>query len=256
MVFKANIPQPTDIISQSQLDISSNYQAAYEIYGKPNTENENIGDHVALNDSNEDDRGAHKKLTLNEQSSDPSTLVNEMGLYSKETNGKSEIYYRQESDGDVSQITDNGGISVGGLVLRAYVAFDFQGKIIEVERLDSEGDKIKVPVSYNVTNVTPNQALVQGKNIKADWNINFTDNLPTDDYFWVLQSFNDPLFSILSNKVVQAQPYNSATYSDTVTTSHFRAVGINIGTSSQTITPAAPVLGRLQRIIFQAYTVI
>jgi len=155
MVYKPAIPQSTDFISQSQKDMIGNFETLSDVWGKPNRENANVGDHVPLTDPKEDDRGGHKKLTMPEQAAAPTTLVNELGLYTKDTSGSTEIYYREESNGTERQLTSSGGISIGGLVLRAFVIFDFQGNIIEREELDDEGDTIKVPLSFNVRDVTP-----------------------------------------------------------------------------------------------------
>lgn len=254
-MYKPNVPQATDFISQSQIDFIDNFQTLSNIYGKPPSENENIGDHIPLDHPEEDERGNHKKTTFIEQGSDPTTGVNELGLYSKDNSGTTELYYRRESDGAVNQLTSSGGISVGGLVLRAAVLFDLEGTILEREEVNGDGDTIKVPLAFNVSSVTANQPPVNGRNIRADWTINFTTALPTVNYMWIIQSFNDVNFSILTNRVVQVQPFNSAAYASTVTANSFRAVGFNIASDSTTITPASPVIGRLDRIIFQAYTV-
>ncbi len=255
MVYKPAIPQSTDFISQSQKDIIGNFEDASDIWGKPPVGNANVGDHIPLTNVEDDHLGGHKKITMPEQSSAPTTLANEMGLYTKDTSGSTEVYYRRESNGTETQVTAGGGISIGGLVLRAYVVFDFQGNIVEVERLDAEGKKIKVPISFNVSSVTPNQPLVNNKNLVGDWDINFTQTLPTADYFWMYQSFNDSNPSIPGfPQLIQAEPFHSGTYSDAVSTTRFRAWSTYVP-SSGSVSPVGPVFGRLDRMIFQAYTV-
>jgi len=255
MVYKPLIPKPTDIISQSQVDMIGNFLTLDDVWGKPNTENVNVGDHIPLTDGNNDNLGGHKKITFIEQSAAPTTLVNELGLYTKNVGSAPEIFYRQESDGDETQLTSLKGISVGGLILRAAVIFDHEGNIVEKDGLNEDGEEIKIPLSYNVTSVTPNTAPVQDKNTRGDWNINFTNNLPTADYMWVYQSLNFPGPSPFTNTVVQAQPFPSATYSDSVSVSRFRAYSTNIPEASKTVTPNGPFFFRLLRMIFQAYTV-
>ncbi len=249
MVYKSNVPLSTDIVSISQQDFIGNNQSVNDIWGKPPQENENVGDHIPLTEADTEKHGGHKKTTFPEQAADPATLINEVGLYSKDTSDVTELYYRRESSGDVNQITSAGGISIGGLVLRAHVLFDLTGEIIEVDRLDADGNKIKVPVSFNITSVVQNVAL------SSDWTITFANALPTDDYMWVFQAFIDRNFLPLSNRVVNAQPMNSATYSSVITTTTFRAFGYNVASDTVTVTPAGPVVGRFDRMLFQAYTV-
>jgi len=253
MVYRANIPQSTDFISTSQINLINNFESVNDIYGKTPIENENVGDHVPLTTAQEDERGGHKKTTLIEQSSDSTTLVDELGLYSKDNSDITELYYREESDGTVNQVTDQGGIIVGGLVLRAYVLFDLNGNIIEVERLDEEDEKIQVPVSFNIRSIVLNTPPFQGVVNFTDYTINFTNSLPTADYMWILQSFNDNVFTQLTNPVVSAQPMNDGTYSNVVTANAFRAFGYNM--FKTTVANQSPVIGRFDRIIFQAYTV-
>jgi len=255
MVYKPNIPQPTDFISQSQKDMIGNFETTDSIWGQAPTEQENVGDHVPLTNAKLEDLGAHKKLSLPEQAVEPAPGVNEITLFSKDTSAVSELYYRRDGDAAGIQLTSLGGIIIGGLVLRAFVIFDFEGNIMEREELDSEGKTIKVPLSYNVSSVTPNQPLVQGKNIYGDWNINYTNNLPTADYIWDYRAFVDLNFNPFGLRLVQAQPFSTATYSAAVSTSHFRAFSTNIAGSGTSISPAGPVVLRLQRMIFQAYTV-
>ena len=184
MVFKPNIPQSSDFISQSQKDMIGNFETVDYIWGKQDAENENIGDHISLTNPKEDDQGAHKKLTFVEQSVEPAPGVNEITLFTKDTSAQPELFYRRDGDAAGIQLTSQGGINVGGLVLRAYVVFDSQGNILQREELDEEGKTIKVSLSYNVSSVTPNVALINGVNFSSDWNINFANNLPTADFFW------------------------------------------------------------------------
>ena len=256
MVYKPAIPQPTDFIAQSQKDMIGNFETVNELWGKEPTEDENIGDHVPLIDGNDDDLGAHKKTTLVQQSSEPVPKTNEIDLFTQDNAGVTEVYYKRDGDAAGNQITSLGGPVVGGLVLRAFVVFDFQGNIIEREELDEEGETIKVPLSFNVASVVPQQALQQGRNIFGDWLITYTKNLPTADYIWDYRAFIDVNFNITSATTVQAQPFSSATYASSVTAGSFRAWSTNIARDGTQITPAGPVIGRLDRMIFQAFTVV
>jgi len=255
MVYKPNIPQATDFISQSQKDMIGNFETTHDLWGKPPLENENIGDHIPLTDEKLDDRGKHKKTTLIEQAAEPAPGVDEITFFSQDTAAKPELYYRRDGDAAGFQLTSLGDPSIGGLVLRAFVVFDFQGNIIEREELDAEGKTIKVPLSYNIASIVANQALVNGVNIYGDWTITYSKALPTADYIWTYRAFVDNNFSILSGRTVQAQPFNTATYANAVTANTFRAWSSNIPRDGTTITPAGPVIGRLDRMVFQAFTV-
>ncbi len=54
----------------------------------------------------------HASLTLAETTA-PSTSASEGAVYTKDTGGQPELFYREESDGDEVQITDSGGLSGG-----------------------------------------------------------------------------------------------------------------------------------------------
>src|SRR3990172_2018461 len=51
--------------------------------------------------------GYHKKLTLREQSSDPSVPANNLSLYSKDVAGKTELFWK-DPDANVTQLTHLG----------------------------------------------------------------------------------------------------------------------------------------------------
>ncbi len=251
MAYKSNIPQPTDFISQSQKDFIGNYGTISNVWGKLPQENENVGDHIPLENPEEDERGGHKKLTLPEQTGDAATLVNELNLYSKEDNTRSELFYRKQSSGDVNKITDRGGLSVGGLILRAFVCFDLNANIIEVDRVDENGAPIRVPMSFNIASV-----VINGGVSVCDWTITFNTALPTADYIWVYQSANrvNPTAPQFASLVTSAQPRNDGTYSNTITATTFRGVIRNVPATGGSLAPN-PALFSGVRMIFQAYTV-
>lgn len=225
MVYKNNIPQLNDFISQSQVDMIGNFEVINRSWGLPNTENENIGDHVSLNDPNISNYGKHKKVTFVEQSAAPSTGVNEVGLYTKDTSGRPELYYRRESDGTESQLTDRGNITVGGMVLGAWVMFDFNGKVIEKITKDENGKKIKIPYKYNVSGVTVNQQNIGGKLINvADYTIAFETAMPDNNYCWVVGNYTRIALdgAAEGNVLVSAQAANNASYSTSVQTTSLR----------------------------------
>lgn len=238
MVFNPLIPQSTDFISQSQCDMLVNFRLVDSIWGQTPNDSENVGDHISLTSANVTRHGKHKKITAPQQASDPSTGSNEVALYSKDNSGTTELYYRRESSGDVNRLTDDGAVNMGGLVLRAFVAFDQNGNILENREVDGDGLVTLTPMSSNVASVVVNTAG------SSDWTITFTNALPTDDYMWIYQAFMDDS----SAGVVHAQPKNDATYGNVITTTTFNAYGY-------TMTPTGPVVGRFDRIYFQAFTV-
>lgn len=180
MGYKPGIPLSTDYIAQSQQDFINNFETVNKTYGLSVTPTENVGDHVALTETSEELIGKHKKTTLIKQAADPTVAASECALYSKGT--PPNIYYRRDGDASGNQLTSNGRISVGGLILRAYVLFDWQGNILNNSIVDSDGNKTEVPIKHNITSI------VQGTAGKADWTVNFTDTIGTADYFWVAQA--------------------------------------------------------------------
>jgi len=248
MVFKQNIPQPNDIIAQSQRDIKENFEETYNIWGKSPTESENIGDHMPLDTPEETDRGKHKKVTLIEQDPIPVAAANEAILYSEPVNGITELHYTRNLDATGSQLTSNRRLNVGGLVLRAYAVFDFTGKILERETLDDEGDTVKVPLSFNVGTID------QLSSTQSQWTINFTNPLGTNDYIWICQSFNNTRVSDEAvTGVFNAQPAKNGTYSDSVNSNYFVFMNANTPNNLPAFQPAINVG---LRMVFQAYTVI
>lgn len=231
-----------------------NFISLNTAWGKPPQGNENVGDHIPLTWPQQEYRGKHKKLTLVEQDADPAASADQLELYSKSDNGTTELYYRRNGDASGNKLTSGGSVSVNGLVLRAFVIFDFQGKILKTERLDADGNPFDLAMSYNVTDVVPTEPFPEDVNVYPSWNINFTNALDTDNYFWNVQSFNNTSYSILTSRTVQVQPYNSGTYGDTVTANRFRVVGYNIWNGSA-FSLQPPPFFRYDKIMFEAYTV-
>lgn len=225
MVYKNNIPQLNDFISQSQVDMVGNFESINRSWGLPNTEDENIGDHISLDNPNVANYGKHKKVTFVEQESAPSTGVNEIGLYTKDNSGRPEIFYRRESDGAESQLTDRGNITVGGMVLGAWVMFDFNAKVIEKITKDENNKKIKVPYKYNISSVTVNQQNIGGtfRNV-ADYTITFETAMPDNNYCWVVGNYTRITLdgAAEGNILVSAQAANNVTYANSVQTTSLR----------------------------------
>jgi hypothetical protein len=114
-VYTANIPQPGDDPSQSQGQILQNFQSLQDAQDK---------NHVTLQDIT--NRGLHKFLQMPEQGSDPTTAVNQGGLYCKDIAGFTRLVFRQENNGTIIQMTGIDPVSAtngytflpGGLLLQ------------------------------------------------------------------------------------------------------------------------------------------
>jgi hypothetical protein len=179
MTFDPTIPQPRDILSDSQSDLLTNF-------GQLNTQF--AVNHVAFNDGSSD-KGKHKFITFVEQADDPESQADEHLLYTKDDSGDTEIYGRPESNGTAFQMTKDGALYLGMLPFAA-VNFDSLGAI--------QGTALNVS---SVSVPTPGS---------ARFIVNFTNNAPDTNYFWSCSGFDNS-----SNPVI-GQPTNSATYSDIV----------------------------------------
>jgi hypothetical protein len=96
MTYTPDIPKPTDIPSQSQSIIRTNFNQLSSVFDI---------DHVAYNDGTVANRGKHDKSTYIEQGSDPTTAVDEIALYSKDVSGSTRLFLRQENNGSVIQLS-------------------------------------------------------------------------------------------------------------------------------------------------------
>ncbi len=96
MSYNPNVPQASDIPSQSQGDMLTNFQQLNTIFDV---------DHVPFNDATAADRGKHDQSTYLDLAGDPTTLVNEVAVYSKDSGGNSRLFMRQESNGTVIQLS-------------------------------------------------------------------------------------------------------------------------------------------------------
>jgi hypothetical protein len=94
MAYSANIPQPTDLLSQSQPLILGNFQAIQTGFDI---------DHVSFDASGE---GKHKKVSLPPQSPAPTFDAGDVGLYSflSPVTAKNELYINKTNQVTVKQI--------------------------------------------------------------------------------------------------------------------------------------------------------
>lgn len=92
MTFTANIPSTGQSLGQTKNLISGNFTNYFNTVSQ---------DHVAPNGAGGYAQGKHVKSTYVVQGSDPSTLANEMAVYSKLFNSIPTLFQRQQSSGAV-----------------------------------------------------------------------------------------------------------------------------------------------------------
>lgn len=107
MTFNPNIPQPNDLISQSQAQIQTNFSQSNIAFAV---------DHTAFDVLS--NQGKHKHSTYLEQGSDATTLVNEVAVYCKDTGTQPDLFYRPQSNGTAQRLTG------GGVTAAAWCVFD------------------------------------------------------------------------------------------------------------------------------------
>lgn len=93
MSYNPNIPVVTDYMVISQKQISANFQAINQVFGK---------NHVPLNNSQQ---GQHGVVTLRQQIDDPTTGVNQVALYAKAVSSQAMLFFRPESNATPIQLT-------------------------------------------------------------------------------------------------------------------------------------------------------
>ena len=118
MAYNNNIPQPGDFISVSQRQFLDNFQTMSSYW--------NV-DHYDLNDGSAT-MHKHRKMTMPVQGSAPTTLSDEVALYTKTATGHANLFMRKASNGTEIQITRNS--ATGVLKPEAAVIFDYTGAII------------------------------------------------------------------------------------------------------------------------------
>lgn len=146
MTFYANIPQSTDRPSQSQGQILSNFGTLNTIFGI---------DHITFTEA--ENRGYHNQLTMQEQAADPAAIGDAGYVYTKDTAGITELYYRYDSSA-----TPNGRI-IQLSTIKAWCRFD-----------GTLATPIAITDGINVTNVT--------KTAPGRFTINFTNSLGNANY--------------------------------------------------------------------------
>lgn len=103
MSYNPNIPQPTDIISESQNDLLMNFMKIASSFA---------ANHQPLVGSPSD--GKHTNIQMPEQSADPTTPANEGALYAKEdANMQTGLFWRGEDNATPIQLTGSSTTRTG-----------------------------------------------------------------------------------------------------------------------------------------------
>lgn len=142
MSYTPGIPNATDLISQSQSQIKTNFQKI------DSATNGFAVDHVTLTDNT--DGGKHKKSTYIQQGSDPTPSAGEASVYTKAVGSRTELFYRGESSGPITELSS----------VKAWGSFN--------------GSTGTLTDSMNVASVVRNSA--------GNYTVNFTDNLANANY--------------------------------------------------------------------------
>lgn len=100
MTYNPLIPNPDDLISNSALQIQTNFEQLNTLFGR---------DHIKFDATS--DSGKHNHVTLVQQSSDPSTVALEGAVYTKDISGSMKLVYRDQNDGSITQLIPQGSFS-------------------------------------------------------------------------------------------------------------------------------------------------
>lgn len=145
MTYRKAIPLATERPSVSQPKIKENFTQINDQFGV---------DHTELEESTQ--QGKHKKVTLYEQSADPTTAADESVIYSKEGADGTELYFRKENNGEVLKLV--------GLKVLAICSANNAGTLIN--------DR------YNVSSCS---IVAQSGNVTA-YRVTFSTPLPNTNY--------------------------------------------------------------------------
>lgn len=166
MAYTRGIPGPNDSTAVWQKQEQRNGLVRDDVFGE---------EHYSFSDS--ENGGLHKKFTMPDQGGDPTTLADEYGFYVKEDGGVTSIYTREPSSGTVGNIIDDDTFGtaqrIGDFIVGASCSWDVSGNLFN---------------PFNVANITVTD--IAPTNNFRTFQLNFTNTLPTNDYFWTLSFFN------------------------------------------------------------------
>lgn len=149
MAYLDSIPAPADFLSLSQAQILENFSQLNTQFSI---------DHAALTAGGA--TGKHAQLHLPELGVAPTTIANEGCIYTFDSGTQTEAYYREESNGDIVQLT-NGGYT--NTFIKAFVSFTVTPMPPTI-----------IGTAWNVTSVT-----MVGT---GNYYINFTNPMPDANY--------------------------------------------------------------------------
>jgi len=198
MTYNPSIPQPIDDMSDSQSDLLTNFGELNTVFGE---------DHEAFNAAV--NKGKHKKVTFTSQGSNPSTdspptAENEYCIFALEDGTDTELYGREENNGDVNQLTRDGELFIG-----MHPVFAINLSDLTPNANTGAGTyNFTVNNSYNLD--TANTYRVTAS--RCRYHFAFTNQVldsagnPTNLYMWVANGFRD------SSNPVLGKPQNTANY--------------------------------------------
>lgn len=140
MTYNNAIPQPTDLISNSQSQILENFAQLDKQYGTSATSSggAGIGDHVAFSGSS--NNGYHIQVRFPSAPSAPTTTGTQSALYpvANATTGQQELYFQNSSTeyagggtlqltGPVSATANNGSVYLPGGIIMKWGSGSFSG---------------------------------------------------------------------------------------------------------------------------------
>lgn len=95
MVYKSAIPQPTDLMSDSQGDILGNFGQIDTTYSVDHFDFNTVGA----------DNGKHIQVRMKEIASPPAGVADQGTVYAKEANGRTQLFFNSESSALEYQLT-------------------------------------------------------------------------------------------------------------------------------------------------------
>lgn len=192
MGYNRDTPGALESLSKSQIKMRANSLLVDDIFGQ---------EHIPFSDP--DNGGKHKKITMSEQASSPTTLADEYGLFVRDSAGDKFIAQRPPSNGTVTDLIDSAdtlnSVRIGDLKIGASVIFDRNANIFS---------------SFNVSGIDHTA-------LTGEYKINFTDTLPTNDYFFQLSYMNlqvdeSPIPTAVFNQLPGSYIKPDATYGNSI----------------------------------------
>lgn len=235
MTFNPQIPQPKDILSDSQLDLLTNFTQLNAVYGT-------TGDHVPFNASS--GLGKHNKVTFLSQGNDPdtdapTTRENEIAIFALEDGPDTELYTRKESNGDVNQMTKDGEVYIG-----VHPVFAINISDLTPNSNTGAGTfNFTVNSSFNFDSANSNRITAS----RCTYRFAFTNQVvddsgnPTNKYFWTANGF------LNSSNPLLGKVINDSTYGNRVDPSFIEIEFVNQNNTVVTsLTGASIVCWRFQ----------